>query len=44
MGGMSELTGLAGPENWYISYPVFFALMIMMGVAIFYMIKRFEKH
>ncbi len=44
MGGMSELTGLFGAENWYISYPAFLTLMILMGVAIFHLIKRFEKH
>lgn len=33
VGGMSEWSMMTGPENWRISYPIFFGLMALMGVA-----------
>ena len=42
--GMSELSMIAGPQNWYFVFPIFIFLMIMLGLFAFWLIKRFEKH
>ena len=42
--GMSELSMIAGSQNWYFVYPIFIFMMIMLGLFAFWLIKRFEKH
>lgn len=42
--GMSELSMIAGAENWYFVYPLFITLMVMLGVFAFWLIKHYEKH
>ncbi len=44
VGGMSEFSAVTGIDNWYISYSVFLALMLLLGVTVFYLIRRCEKH
>ncbi|OGS37382.1 MAG: divalent metal ion transporter [Elusimicrobia bacterium RIFOXYD12_FULL_66_9] len=44
VGGMSELSAIAGPQNWHIAYPLFLLLMLVIGGATYLLIKRFERH
>ena len=44
VGGMSELSAIAGLHNWHIAYPLFLLLMLLIGGATYYVIKRFERH
>ncbi len=44
MGGMSEFSMIAGPENWYLSYPMFLGSMIGIGMATFFVIRKIEKY
>ncbi len=43
VGGMSEWSMMTGPEHWRISYPLFFLLMAVVGVANYFLLKRLEK-
>jgi magnesium transporter len=44
VGGMSEFSIITKPENWVLSYPVFLAAMIGLGVATFFLIKKIERY
>jgi len=39
IGGMSEWSMMTGPQNWRITYPVFMAAMVVIGVANYYLLK-----
>ncbi|MFN8211676.1 MAG: magnesium transporter CorA family protein [Bacteroidales bacterium] len=43
IGGMSEWSMMTGPDNWKISYPLFLAGMIIIGILSFMLIRRLEK-
>ncbi|HVO83487.1 MAG TPA: magnesium transporter CorA family protein [Syntrophobacteria bacterium] len=43
VGGMSEWSMMTGAANWKISYPVFMAAMVVVGIANYYLLKWFEK-
>jgi magnesium transporter len=43
IGGMSEWSMMTGPGNWKITYPLFLAAMVIIGVANYYLFKRLEK-
>jgi len=42
IGGMSEWSMMTGPENWRIAYPAFLAVMALMGVASYYLLRLFD--
>jgi magnesium transporter len=44
MGGMSEFSMITGAEKWFVAYPLFFGLMLCIGVGTFLLIKRIEKY
>ncbi len=44
VGGMSELTALAGAERWYLAYPLFMGAMLGLGGLTYWIVKRIEKH
>jgi magnesium transporter len=44
MGGMSEISAMTGIQNTALAYPIFLSSMIGVGVLIFVLIKRLEKH
>ncbi|MGE5603383.1 MAG: magnesium transporter CorA family protein [Nitrososphaerales archaeon] len=43
IGGMSEWSMMTGPQNWRIAYPAFLFLMVVLGVANYYLLRRLEK-
>ncbi len=43
IGGMSEWSMMTGPENWKIAYPLFLLAMAILGIALYYLLRRFEK-
>jgi magnesium transporter len=43
IGGMSEWSMMTGPANWKISYPAFMLVMVVIGIANYYLLKRTEK-
>ena len=43
IGGMSEWSMMTGPENWRISYPLFLAMMAVIGFANYLFLKRLES-
>jgi len=43
IGGMSEWSMMAGPENWKISYPIFLLAMAIIGIFNYFLLKRLEK-
>jgi magnesium transporter len=43
IGGMSEWSMMTGPENWRISYPLFFLGMGILALITYFVIKRLEK-
>jgi magnesium transporter len=43
IGGMSEWTMMTGPNNWKISYPIFLLLMVIIGIANYFIFKRLER-
>jgi len=43
VGGMSEWSMITGPENWRISYPVFLAAMLVIGVLNYFLLKWMER-
>ena len=44
MGGMSEFSMITDPENWTLTYPLFLASMIGLGLATFFVIKKIERY
>jgi hypothetical protein len=34
---------MTGPSNWRIAYPAFLAGMAVIGLANYYLLKRFER-
>jgi len=44
VGGMSEFTQMAGPERWYVAYPVFLGAMGGLGALTYWIVKRLERH
>lgn len=42
IGGMSEWSMMTGPKNWTIAYPVFFLLMVILGIGNYLILKRLE--
>ncbi len=44
MGGMSEFSMIAGADNWMIAYPLFFSIMMGIGISTFFIIKKIEKY
>ena len=44
VGGMSEFSAITGGHNWHYAYPLFLAVMLAMGIAIYYLIKKFESY
>ncbi len=43
IGGMSEWSMMTGPDNWRIAYPVFLVVMVLIGIANYYLLKLIEK-
>jgi len=43
IGGMSEWTMMTGTSNWKIAYPLFLLGMGIIGVIVYYVIRRLEK-
>jgi len=43
IGGMSEWSMMTGPSNWKIAYPVFLAVMVVLGVANYYGLRWLES-
>jgi magnesium transporter len=43
IGGMSEWSMMTGPANWKIAYPAFMFVMVVIGIANYYLLKRTEK-
>jgi magnesium transporter len=37
--GMSEYSMMTGAENWHISYPAFFGVMVLIGIADYYILR-----
>ena len=44
VGGMSEFSAITGIRNWGFAYPVFLAVMLALGVTVWYVIKKFESY
>lgn len=42
VGGMSEWSMMTGPENWMISYPVFFVVMAVFGVFNWWLLRKLK--
>jgi len=40
IGGMSEWSMMTGPANWKIAYPAFMLVMVVIGIANYYLLKR----
>jgi len=43
IGGMSELTMMTGMDNWRIVYPISMAVLLVIGVVNYIIIKHLEK-
>jgi magnesium transporter len=41
--GMSEWSMMTGPENWKVSYPLFFLLICVMGLVNYFLLKWYEQ-
>jgi magnesium transporter len=41
--GMSEWSMITGPENWKITYPLFFAGMLMLAILSYLLIRRIDR-
>jgi magnesium transporter len=39
IGGMSEWSMMTGPQNWRIAYPAFMLVMVVIGIANYYMLR-----
>ena len=44
VGGMSEFSAMIGFQNWKIAYPFFVLVMLIIGIATFFIIKKLEKY
>jgi magnesium transporter len=44
MGGMSEFSAMFNAEHWTFAYPLFFATMVGIGVATFFVIRKIERY
>jgi magnesium transporter len=42
IGGMSEWSMMTNPKNWRIAYPAFLLLMVIVGAANYFILKRRE--
>jgi magnesium transporter len=43
IGGMSEWSMMTGPSNWKLTYPIFIAGMVVIGIINLFLIRRIEK-
>jgi magnesium transporter len=43
IGGMSEWSMMTGSENWRVSYPIFLAAMVAIGVVDYFLLKWLER-
>jgi magnesium transporter len=43
IGGMSEWSMMTGPQNWRIAYSSFLALMVILGIASYFLLKKIES-
>lgn len=43
VGGMSEFSSITGIHNWRIAYPAFLGGMMVIGVVVYWAIKKFER-
>ncbi len=43
IGGMSEFSMMTGPDQWRIAYPVFLAVMALLGVGNYFILRRLER-
>jgi magnesium transporter len=43
IGGMSEWSMMTGPHNWKIAYPLFFLLMVAVGIVNYLLLKKLES-
>ncbi len=43
IGGMSEWSMMTGPDNWRISYPIFVAAMVVIGLLSYRILLRIER-
>ena len=44
IGGMSEFSAIIGFERWWkVGYPLFIAIMFLLGLATFYLIRKVER-
>ena len=44
VGGMSEWTMMTGPSKWKIAYPLFMVGLLVIGIIIFFLIRKLEKN
>ncbi len=43
IGGMSEWSMMTGPSNWRISYPLFILAMVIIAIANYFLLRRFDR-
>jgi magnesium transporter len=43
IGGMSEWSMMTGPENWKVSYPLFLAVMVIMGAGNYVVLRWLDR-
>ena len=43
VGGMSEFSAVTGIRHWYVAYPLFVSVMLLMGAVTFYAIRQCER-
>jgi magnesium transporter len=43
IGGMSEWTMMTGQPHWRIAYPAFFAIMAIIGLVNYYLLRRLGR-
>lgn len=43
IGGMSEFSMMTGPDHWRIAYPVFLAVMTLIGVGNYFVLRWLER-
>jgi len=41
---MSEWTMMTGPSKWKIAYPLFMVGLLVIGIIIFFLIRKLEKN
>jgi magnesium transporter len=44
VGGMSEFSAITGTHRWHIAYPLFLIGMCGLGLGIYFLIKKLERH